>query len=53
MTFSSSDANFNSSVIDKCHNSLPSGWVLLDIERKIKEHNKWDIYKVALVAVEA
>lgn len=52
MTFSSSDANFNSSVIDKCHNSLPSGWVLLDIERKIKEHNKWDIYKVALVAVE-
>ncbi|WP_375449174.1 UvrD-helicase domain-containing protein [uncultured Nostoc sp.] len=52
MTFSSSDANSNSSVIDKCHNSLPSGWVLLDIERKVTEQNKWDIYKVALVAVE-
>ncbi len=53
MTFSSSDANSNSSVIDKCHNSLPSGWVLLDIERKVTEQNKWDIYIEVVVATNA
>ncbi|MBR8835195.1 MAG: UvrD-helicase domain-containing protein [Stigonema ocellatum SAG 48.90 = DSM 106950] len=52
MTFSFSGANSNTSLIDKCKNSLPSGWILLDIERKVTQQNKWDIYKVALVAVE-
>lgn len=49
MTFSSSGADSN---INKCNNSLPSGWALLDIERKVTEQNKWDIDKVALVTLE-
>lgn len=41
MTFSSSGANFD--------NSIPSGCVLLDIERQKLENNKWKLSEIALI----
>jgi len=41
MTFSSSGAKFN--------NSIPSGCVLLDIERQKLENNKWKLCEIALI----